>query len=412
MGDDARARALVDAEVGARGATGAPPGVAVGVWRRGSPPAVYCAGVRDVATGAPVTADTVFRIGSVTKLLTATAVLLLRDEGRVDLDDPAVRHVPELARAHGAAGAAERITLRQLLTHTSGLPRVNDLGKRTDRSIEEAELLDSLARVALQPPGTLSYSNLGYQVLGLVVGRVTGGTHARYVRDALLEPLGMRATVWQQTDVPPQALASGYRRRAPLVERIFSRVLGAGAGRVLSAAVGAEPSAPEPHWQQGAACGSGGLYSTVMDCLRFAALYMPGAGLSVPALLSPRSLSEALTLAVLRARSVARHRDRAATADAPSGAARAQAVIGTPAGPPAETGERGARGVGLGWHRAPHRRAGDVWWHNGGSEGYTAMLQIAPRAGIAIAVLTNRARGDYAGPDRLAKHVLEATLGA
>ena len=78
----------------------------------------------------------------------------------------------------------------------------------------------------------------------------------------------------------------------------------------------------------------------------------------------------------------------------------------------ADVDERSARGIGIGWHLAPDRRAGDVWWHNGGSEGYTAMLQIAPQVGIAIAVLTNGARGAYRGPDRLAKRVLEAMLTA
>jgi CubicO group peptidase (beta-lactamase class C family) len=104
------------------------PGIAYGIVVDGRVAHVGTAGVREVASRAPVDTGTVFRIASMTKSFTAAAILQLRDEGRLSLDDPAERYVPELAALRPAASDAPRITIRHLLTHSAGFPEDNPWG--------------------------------------------------------------------------------------------------------------------------------------------------------------------------------------------------------------------------------------------------------------------------------------------
>ncbi len=141
--------------------------------------------------GTPAGADVVYPIGSVTKQFTGAAVVQLADQGRLSLDDEITKHLPEFpAQGH-------RVTLRQLLEHTSGIPEYGSL-PRFRRIDQRSATPDELAAlVAGQPfgfaPGAaMAYSNSGYLLLGRVVERVTGSPWADYVRRNLLEPAGMR----------------------------------------------------------------------------------------------------------------------------------------------------------------------------------------------------------------------------
>src|SRR5262245_6890587 len=98
------------------------PGLAVGVVRDGKLAWTASLGFADRATNRPVTSDTLFRICSITKSFTATAILQLRDEGRLRLDDPLVLHVPEARAIRNPFGPIEDVTIRRLLTHTAGIP--------------------------------------------------------------------------------------------------------------------------------------------------------------------------------------------------------------------------------------------------------------------------------------------------
>jgi CubicO group peptidase (beta-lactamase class C family) len=173
---------------------GAAAGVVVGdelVWSGGY-------GFADLAGRRAPDGRTLYRIASITKTFTGTAIMQLRDEGKLHLDDPAVAHLPELRDAISPFGAVETVTIRRLLSHESGL-----MGDPPDTDWTfnryEGSPLRNLARVGdigtRVPPNTQQkYSNLGYQLLGEIVARVSGAPYVAYVREQILDPLGMDAT--------------------------------------------------------------------------------------------------------------------------------------------------------------------------------------------------------------------------
>jgi len=147
---------------------------------------------------APMTPTSLVGIGSVGKTLTATAILQLRDAGRLELDDPVQEHVPEFRLAD--ADAARRMTVRQLLTMTNGLGPASQLVLHEGDAFDlpPRELILRLRRAALDdPPGhAWTYSNLGYVLLGEIVARASGEPYQDYVRRHILAPLGMARTTF------------------------------------------------------------------------------------------------------------------------------------------------------------------------------------------------------------------------
>jgi len=192
------------------------PGAAWGVVLDGELVHVGLQGVRDLQSGDPVRRDTVFRIASMTKSFTALAILQLRDAGKLALDDPAERYLPELRRLRYPTGDSPRLTLRHLLTHAAGFPEDNPWGDQ-QLPISEARL-DALLGAGIpfaNAPGlAYEYSNYGYALLGRIVARVSGLSYRDYVQRNILQPLRMEATTLEPGEVPPGRLAIGYRREA------------------------------------------------------------------------------------------------------------------------------------------------------------------------------------------------------
>ena len=157
-------------------------------------------GLADVESGEEATPDHQYRIASITKTFTAVAVMQLRDEGRLSLDDLLDRHVPSAARSP---------SLRFLLTHASGLQR-EPPGRvwETLQFPSREELVGRLAEAeqVLAPGAYQHYSNLAFSLLGEVVARVTGLDYERYVDDRVLRPLGLERTSWK----PIAPVARGY----------------------------------------------------------------------------------------------------------------------------------------------------------------------------------------------------------
>lgn len=189
------------------------PGIAYGIIVDGRLVHTYTTGVREVATRAPIDSQTVFRIASMTKSFTALAILQLRDDGKLSLEDPAERYVPELASLRYPSADSPKITIRHLLSHSAGFPEDNPWG---DQQLAATD--DDMARMMRQgipfstAPGTAyEYSNYGFAILGRIVANVSGVPYARYVRERILQPLGMHATTLEARDVPPARLAHGYR---------------------------------------------------------------------------------------------------------------------------------------------------------------------------------------------------------
>lgn len=189
------------------------PGWAYGVVIDGRLEHVVAGGLRQVERNAPADTATVFRIASMSKSFAALAVLQLRDEGRLSLDDPAERYVPELRGLRYATSDAPRITVRHLLTHSAGFPEDNPWGDQQLDASEEA--FSAMLRGGIpfsSAPGTAyEYSNYGFAILGRIVRNVAGVPYAQYLRERILLPLGMRHTYLESRDVPAERLAYGYR---------------------------------------------------------------------------------------------------------------------------------------------------------------------------------------------------------
>ncbi len=189
------------------------PGASWGIVIDGELAHAGVAGLRDAASKAPVERDTVFRIASMTKSFTAIAILKLRDEGKLSLDDPVERYVPELKGLLYPTSDSPPVTIRHLLSHAEGFPEDNPWGDR-QLADTEAQLTEMMKRgipFSNAPGVAYEYSNYGFAILGRVVTSVSGRPYADYIDDALLRPLGMKSTTLQPSDVPRGKLALGYR---------------------------------------------------------------------------------------------------------------------------------------------------------------------------------------------------------
>jgi CubicO group peptidase (beta-lactamase class C family) len=186
------------------------PGVAVGVWADGQE-AYACHGVTSVDNPLPVDPDTLFLLGSVTKTYTATTLMRLVADGRVDLDAPVRRYVPELRLRDGPAAA--QVTVAQLLNHTAGLDWgfIDDFGEGDDALASYVARLPELELIA-PPGGRASYSQAGYNLAGRIVEKVTGLTFERAVATLVLEPLGLRHSFFARDDVMTRRFVVGHNR--------------------------------------------------------------------------------------------------------------------------------------------------------------------------------------------------------
>jgi CubicO group peptidase (beta-lactamase class C family) len=195
------------------------PGCAVGVAVKGKPVLERAYGMADLEREVENAPDTIFEAGSVSKQFTAAAVLLLARDGKLSIDDPVRKHIPELPayaagsgevppkalRADGGPDYGVPLTIRHMLTHTSGL---RDWGAvagiagwpRGKRAHSHADVLDIVSRQkALNfTPGTeYSYSNTGYNLAAIIVARVSGMSFADFSRERIFKPLGMTRTSWR-----------------------------------------------------------------------------------------------------------------------------------------------------------------------------------------------------------------------
>ena len=191
------------------------PGISYGVVADGRLVHAGAFGTLRVDEDAPPDADSVFRIASMTKSFTAATVLLLRDEGRLRLDDPVGRWVPELADLAGPTADSPPITIEHLLTMSSGLPTDDPWGDRQQGLPPDAfaALLRGGLSFAWVPGTRFEYSNLGYGILGRVITAAAGAEYKDVVRTRMLEPLGLTSTGYEVAEVPVERLARGYLKR-------------------------------------------------------------------------------------------------------------------------------------------------------------------------------------------------------
>jgi CubicO group peptidase (beta-lactamase class C family) len=242
---DADALARVDALM--RDYAGDVPGASVLVLRDGAPVVRRAYGLADVDRHTPATPATNYRLASMTKQFTATAVLLLAEAGQLKLDDPVKQWLPELP------DAARGVTIRHLLSHTGGLIDYEDFVPDDAPQVHDADVLAILAkqdRVYFAPGAGYRYSNTGYSLLSLIVERASGRKFAAFLHDHVFAPLGMEATV---------AFEDG-------VSTVSARAFGHTAG--------AQGWTRTDQSSTSAVLGDGGIYSSIDDLAKWdAALY-------------------------------------------------------------------------------------------------------------------------------------------
>ena len=189
------------------------PGAAWGIVVDGKLAHAGVTGFRELTSKSPVDRDTVFRIASMTKSFTAMSILKLRDAGKLSLDDPAERYVPELKGLKYPTTDSPRITIRHLLSHSSGFPEDNPWGDQQLADSEEqlSQMLRGGIPFSNAPGIAYEYSNYGFAILGRIVVNVSGMAYGDYIAANILRPLGMTSTTLEPSAVPAQRLAHGYR---------------------------------------------------------------------------------------------------------------------------------------------------------------------------------------------------------
>ena len=326
------------------------PGMVWGIVKDGRLVHVKGAGVQDVDTKRPVTADTLFRIASMTKAFTALSILKLRDDGKVSLDAPADMYVPELRAWKYPTEDSPKIRVRELLTHTGGLVTDDPWGDR-QTPLPEADFTRLLTDGVpfTRPPATqMEYSNLGYALLGRIVANVSQGPYKDFVQRTLLTPLGMTATGYDVAAAPADRRALGYRWEDNAWKL-------------------------EPTMAHGAFGAMGGIQTSANDYARWVAFLLQA--------WPPRDGADA---GPVRRSSV---RELAQGANFPSLRVRPGA-----SGPGAC---REAATYAMGFSAASDCELGLTLSHGGGYPGYGSHVLVLPDYGVGIFALANRT---YAGP--------------
>ncbi len=189
------------------------PALAAGIVQGGRLVHVTTLGLADREVGRPVTAGTAFRIASMTKNMTALAILALRDKGWLHLDAALSHYVPQFAAVKPATRDSAPVTVRHLLTHTAGFVTDDPWGDRVlGMSPAELDQVMSTGHLFARPPGlAFEYSNLGYALLGRVLTNVSGEPYQAFMRRTFLEPLGMARTTFDAPAAASGDYAWGYR---------------------------------------------------------------------------------------------------------------------------------------------------------------------------------------------------------
>ncbi len=313
------------------------PGLSIAVVRDGSVVKEAAYGLANVELNCPATVGTVYEIGSITKTFTATLVMMLVEEGALGLDDPIADHLNDLPDAW------KGVTIRHLLTHTSGIKNytgATDFMALAREDHAPREILDLVADAPLEfePGSQYRYCNTGYFLLGLIVEKATGEPFAQFLQDRILTPLGMSTTRPSNPKLIVPGRASGYGTVLGLVR------------------VNRDPITPS------SAFSAGFLISTVGDLARWDAALRAGK------LLKPESFEQMYA--------------------------------------PARLTDGSLHEYGFGWatnRRFGHRSLS----HGGGTAGFSSILSRYPDDGLTIIMLCNQAESDLGALERtLAVHYL------
>jgi CubicO group peptidase (beta-lactamase class C family) len=234
-------------------------------------------GLADMAAHKPMQADTVFWIASMTKPITATAVLMLQDEGKLDVHDPVAKYLPEFANLKTPSGQPANLTLIQILTHTSGLGEAGGPVAREAKTLADLVPLWLAAPMQFEPGSRWSYCQSGINAAGRVVEVVSGMSFDAFLKKRLFQPLGMTSTTFYP----------GASERA--------RQVTAYAKNATTGSLEAVPPRPEFGPRDRPPQGNGGLYSTAEDYGRFCQMLLGGGRFQGVRYLSEASMKQLST---------------------------------------------------------------------------------------------------------------------
>jgi CubicO group peptidase (beta-lactamase class C family) len=285
-------------------------------------------GVANIETGAPVTPDTLFRVGSVTKMFTAAVLVTLAGERQIKLDEPIGKYIK------GLNSKLSLVTAHQLMSHTAGMTddSPSDYGSHDDPAL--ADYVRSLQEdhFFTEPGEIFSYSNPGFDVAGFLIEEVGGKPYADQMSERLFRPLGMNSTTFRPTMAMTYPLSQGHD----------------GSGK-------AKPTVIRPFGDNVAAWPDGFMFSSVNDLARFAIAFMDGGTIGGKQILTPSVISKLSTpYADLHSR------------------------FGF---------DNGNYSYGLFVH---NYRGAHLVWHAGLIPGFGALLQMVPMRRFAVIVLANR----------------------
>lgn len=328
------------------------PGAVMGVIVDGELVLLKVHGIREKTNDAPVTPETVFRIASMTKSFTAMAILKLRDEGKLTLEDPVAKYVPELSNLAYPTADSQVLNIRHLLTHSEGFPEDNPWGDRqlaqSDKTMRE--WMRTGIPFSTSPGTAFEYSNYGFAILGQIVAKASGRSYEDYVRDNILRPLGMNASTFEMSAVPRDQIALGYRWEANALKA-------------------------EPILAHGSFGAMGGLWTTARDLARYVAFLMSA--------FPPRDEPERGPVK----RSSAREMQQVGRYS--PGSAFRPTVDG-----PLQIGS-GGYGYGLGV--SSDCRFSHTVGHGGGLPGYGSLMRWLPEHGVGLIAMSNLTYGGFNG---------------
>jgi CubicO group peptidase (beta-lactamase class C family) len=235
-------------------------------------------GYADLATKRPITPDSVFWIASMTKPITGVAVLMLQDEGKLNVTDPVSKYIPEFANLKTPSGKPANLTITQILTHTSGLGEASREAARAAKSLSDLVPVWLAAPMQYEPGAKWQYTQSGINLAGRIVEVVSGMTFDAFLQQRLFDPLGMKDTTFYPTDAHKARMAVGYSKHKD------------------TGALELAPPRAEYGQRQRPPQGNGGLFSTPNDYARFCQMLLNRGSLGGKKYLSEKTFTVLTTV--------------------------------------------------------------------------------------------------------------------
>lgn len=243
---------------------------------------LHAVGNADIYNKKPMMSDSIFWIASMSKPITGACIMMLQDEGKLSLDDAITKHLPTMSDLKMADGKSPVITIRHLLTHTSGMAELKADEAYTAKTLEEAASRYAKVPILFEPGSKWQYSQTSINTAARIVEVASGVPFDQFVQTRLCEPLGMRDTTFYLSDTQMTRLAKSYTKAkdGPLEETVI---------KLLSGKL--------PTDRNRFPAGNGGLFSTASDYARFCQMLLNGGQSNGKRILSEDAVKTMRTIA-------------------------------------------------------------------------------------------------------------------